>query len=129
MKRTTRFNCLLTTSLMATATSAGAEVISFDEMTATNSNCCYLTSEYLDLGVTFETTDDGSVWGGLSNGNPGTWGLEGTNGPAFLGFNGASYSATMLFDVPWVSSAPSKHTMRQPIAKLFAFELEHTGAR
>jgi hypothetical protein len=69
-------------------------------MTATNSNCCYLTSEYLDLGVTFETTDDGSVWGGLSNGNPGTWGLEGTNGPAFLGFNGASYSATMLFDVP-----------------------------
>lgn len=82
------------------ATTAAAEGITFDEILPANSNCCYLTTEYADLGVTFVTTDDGSIWAGLSNGNPGGWYLEGTNGPAFLGFNGASLSATLLFDVP-----------------------------
>jgi hypothetical protein len=84
----------------ALAPTAIAEVIDFDEITPADANCCYLTNEYADLGVTFVTTDDGSIWGGLSNGNPGAWFLEGTNGPAFLGFNGASFSATMLFDAP-----------------------------
>lgn len=34
---------------------------------------------------------------GLSQGDPGNWGLEGTSGPQFLGFNGPSYAATMVF--------------------------------
>jgi len=87
-------SCLFATSV------ASAETITFDEMLPSNSNCCYLTTEYSDMGVTFVTTDDGSIWGGLSNGNPGTWFLEGTNGPAFLGFNGASFSTRLLFDSP-----------------------------
>jgi hypothetical protein len=82
------------------ATLAAADEITFDEILRADSNCCYLTTEYAAQGVTFETTDDGSIWGGLSNGNPGAWFLEGTNGPAFLGFNGASLSAGMLFDTP-----------------------------
>jgi hypothetical protein len=82
------------------ATAATAEEITFDEILPANSNCCYLTTEYVDLGVTFVTTDDGSIWAGLSNGNPGSWYLEGTNGPAFLGFNGVSLTASLLFDTP-----------------------------
>lgn len=79
---------------------AAAEVIDFEDVPPADANCCYLTTEYAGLGVTFVTTDDGSIWGGQSNGNPGAWFLEGTNGPAFLGFNGSSFSATMLFDTP-----------------------------
>ncbi len=91
---------LLVAAGLATAPNALAEVITFDEIAPANANCCYLTNEYASLGVTFVTTDDGSIWGGLSAGNPGNWALEGTNGPAFLGFNGASFSAHMLFDSP-----------------------------
>lgn len=56
--------------------------------------------QYAGLGVHFTATDDGSVWHGLSQGDPGGWGLEGTNGPAFLGFNGRSYALRARFDAP-----------------------------
>jgi hypothetical protein len=100
MNRFTVHGALWGIGILMTATNAIAEEISFDDMTAVNANCCYLTTEYADLGVTFVTTDDGSIWGGKSNGDPGTWLLEGTNGPAFIGFNGLSYSAQMIFDAP-----------------------------
>jgi hypothetical protein len=100
MNHAIRNSGLLALVCLTTAYTASAEMITFDEMAPSNANCCYLTTEYADQGVTFETTDDGSIWGGLSNGNPGTWFLEGTNGPAFMGFNGASFSASMLFDSP-----------------------------
>jgi hypothetical protein len=81
---------------------AAAEEIAFDDLPAANANCCYLAGEYADLGVRFETTDDGSVWGGMVAGDPGEWRLNGTAGPAFLGFNGRSYDATVHFEEPVV---------------------------
>lgn len=94
-----RFAAILL-ALVTPAAVAGADGITFDEIPASNANCCFLSDEYVDLGVMFETTDDGSVWAGMSNGDPGTWNLEGSSGPAFLGFNGTSYSARLLFDAP-----------------------------
>jgi hypothetical protein len=52
-------------------------------------------ARYAYLGVTFAGTDDGTTWGGISNGDPGNWDLEGTNGPIFSGFNGSSYAMTL----------------------------------
>lgn len=43
-------------------------------------------------------TDDGSTFGGLGAGDPGAWGLRGTNGSTFAGFNGESYALSLLFD-------------------------------
>lgn len=77
---------------------AYAAVITFDEIPPANDNSGFLTEEYAALGIHFITTDDGSIWGGLSDGDPGSWNIEGTNGPAFLGFNGDSYSLTANFD-------------------------------
>lgn len=72
--------------------------ITFDEFPAINDNAGFLTNEYAGIGVNWVTTDDGSTWDGFSDGNPGNWGIDGTNGNQFLGFNGVSYTATMLFD-------------------------------
>lgn len=92
--------------LLASALALGAlnaSVITFSEVPATNSNCCYLTNEYAALGVTF-MNNGGSVWGGNSAGNPGNWGVDGTNTPPFLGFNGigpfGGYSASLVFAAP-----------------------------
>jgi len=84
------------------ASLAAAGEIRFDELPAANDNCCYLSDEYADQGVLFETTDDGSIWDGMAAGDPGDWELDGTAGPAFLGFNGRSYEATLHFDEPVV---------------------------
>lgn len=73
-------------------------LITFDEFEASNTSELYLSSEYAGLGVDFLTTDDGSIWDGISDADPGNWLIDGTNGPQFLGFNGGSYSASMLFD-------------------------------
>ena len=42
-------------------------------------------------------TDDGTTWDGLGGGDPGGWGISGTNGDRFSGFNGASYGLTTTF--------------------------------
>ena len=76
----------------------GAATISFDEIPPANSNWYPLSDEYAHVGVQFLATDDGSVWSGLSDGDPGSWSLEGTSGSAFVGFNGRSYLLTMLLD-------------------------------
>jgi len=78
---------------------AGAGVISFEEFPAINTNCCYVSEEYAGMGVHFHTTDDGAIWTGLSGGDPGGWGVEGTNGTSFLAFNGRSYTLGMSFDM------------------------------
>jgi hypothetical protein len=72
-------------------------VITFDEFAADNSNGPMPAGRYAFLGVTFATTDDGSTWGGIDNGDPGNWDINGTNGPIFSGYNGQSYNAAMLF--------------------------------
>ncbi|RCU49580.1 MULTISPECIES: PEP-CTERM sorting domain-containing protein [Corallincola] len=79
------------------AGTANAGVITFDEFAADNANGPLASARYDYLGVTFVATDDGSTWGGLANGDPGNWDLEGTNGSIFSGFNGASDGLTMLF--------------------------------
>jgi hypothetical protein len=82
------------------ATAVGAEEISFDELSAANDNARVLAEEYAHLGAHFVATDDGSVWSGVSGGDPGGWGLEGTHGSNFAGFNGASYGLGVSFDDP-----------------------------
>ena len=81
--------------LLGTCQLASGVTITFDEFPADNSNGSMPSSRYNYLGVTISGTDDGSTLGGLSNGNPGNWGLEGTNGPFFSGFNGSSYTNTL----------------------------------
>jgi hypothetical protein len=79
---------------------AGAGEISFDEVPAVNANSPSLGEEYAAMGVHFVASDDGSLWSGMSGGDPGGWGLEGTNGTAFVGFNGSSYALSVRFDTP-----------------------------
>ena len=76
---------------------AATSIINFEEFAPDNSNGPMAANRYSSLGVTFSTTDDGSTWSGISNGDPGGWGLQGTNGSTFMGFNGSSYSLNMNF--------------------------------
>jgi hypothetical protein len=78
--------------------SANAATISFDEIPPANNNYDILTDEYSAMGVQFVGTDDGSVWSGLSDGDPGGWEIEGTNGSAFVGLNGRSFELSVLLD-------------------------------
>jgi hypothetical protein len=90
---------LALTSLAVPA--AASEVISFEEVAAQNSNLVTLTEQYAHLGVHFSSPDDGAIWDGMStNEDLYNWGLDGTNGPAFVGFNGRSYQLTARFDQP-----------------------------
>jgi len=82
------------------AVSAGAAEIDFDEAPATNDNAPSLSEEYAHLGVHFVATDDGTTWSGVTGGDPGGWGLEGSKGTNFLGFNGVSYGLSLVFDAP-----------------------------
>jgi hypothetical protein len=87
-------------ALGLTAARASTTVITFDEFPATNNNHA-LTTAY--AGIVFGG-DNAGTWGGLSQGDPGTWGLQGTNGPQFLGFNGSGptggYSDSVTFAAP-----------------------------
>ncbi|MBS0505586.1 MAG: PEPxxWA-CTERM sorting domain-containing protein [Proteobacteria bacterium] len=76
---------------------AQAATITFDEFAPDNDNGAIPAARYAALGVTFVGTDDGSTWGGNANGNPGNWGVDGTNGPVFSGFNGDSNAQTLTF--------------------------------
>lgn len=96
--------------LLGLMTPAMAAVITFDEFAADNTNGGIPAARYAYLGVTFTSTDDGSTFGGLGAGDPGNWGLMGTNGSTFSGYNGSSYGAGMLFgsDVTGVSLDASR---------------------
>lgn len=77
---------------------SNAATITFDEYTATNDNSKPVTTLYSAFGVTFDGNNAGT-WGGISYGDPGKWGLEGTNKSAFLGNNGQNnYDTGILFD-------------------------------
>ena len=84
------------------AAPAASQVISlsFDEIIPTNATSPAVSDEYSAQGVMFDSADDGVIWDGISKGDPGGWELEGTNGSAFLGFNGASYEMGASFDAP-----------------------------
>lgn len=95
-----KFGIAISAALFAVAgvtATASAETITFDEFAYDNSNGTIPADEYAALGVTFMGTDDGSTWGGNSNGDPGNWDLEGTNGAGFSGYNGQSDGMTLLF--------------------------------
>ena len=82
------------------ASVASADVIAFDDAYPSVGDGGDVSTYYSAEGVTI-TGDNAGVWGGISNGNPGGWGLEGTNGPAFLGCNdGDSCSPTFDFAAP-----------------------------
>lgn len=76
---------LFVAAVVVTSHTAQASTITFDEFAATNNNAPYIQSLF---GETFTGTNSGT-WGGIAHGDPGNWGIEGTNGSNFLGFNGA----------------------------------------
>jgi hypothetical protein len=77
-------------------------ILTFDDIPAHRGNNIndVIREEYAYLGVHFNSDGrhSGIVRLGISQGDPGNWRLEGTNGPAFLGFNSYSYSLTAYFD-------------------------------
>jgi hypothetical protein len=91
---------LVLTAVALAAAPISAETIDFEDLPAANDPLQTLSEEYAHLGVHFSTTDDGATWSGSSAGDPGSWLLEGSKGPAFLGFDGRSYSAFLIFDAP-----------------------------
>jgi len=84
----------------AASAPAMANTINFDEFAADNVKGVPLTNEYAGMGVNFVTTDDGVIWDGVSGGDPGGWGLDGSNGSQFVVLDGGSYEMTILFDQP-----------------------------
>lgn len=61
------------------------------------------TSYTSSYGVTFSPNDTGLITGVSAGGN---WGMDGTLGPTFMGFNGATWSnshvpITVTFATPW----------------------------
>ena len=86
---------LLTVSIIQTAHGA---ILTFDDLPQGT----MVGDHYASLGVHFGLTDFG-VMEGLTNGDSGNWGLDGTSGPFFDGFNGllpSTYSMTLTFDAP-----------------------------
>ncbi|MBS0479892.1 MAG: hypothetical protein JSR79_11415, partial [Proteobacteria bacterium] len=82
------------------ATSVSAQTIKFDEFAADDVNGAIASNRYAYLGVTFGGSTDGATRGGIANGDPGSWGVNGTNGPIFSGFNGngaSGYTQTLTF--------------------------------
>jgi hypothetical protein len=81
--------------LSAAYSPAVAGVITFDEAPPTNPLIPIILSNTPLVGpipgapATITGNNAGTL-GGNSNGNPGAWFLEGTNGPQFLGYNGFS---------------------------------------
>jgi hypothetical protein len=69
--------------ILASPIAASGAVINFEDL----SHGTVVTNQYAGLGATFGPGNFGVV-GGISEGDPGNWDLDGTNGPHFLGFNG-----------------------------------------
>jgi hypothetical protein len=74
-----------------------AGVLTFDDAYASLGNGGNPATYYSPEGVTISGTNSGVI-GGIGNGDPGNWLLEGTNGSAFLGCNrGNACSPTFDF--------------------------------
>jgi hypothetical protein len=90
---------LLVVILLLFIGAARATTITFDDIPATNNNVA-LTNSYSSIGVVFDSRNSG-VFGGIANGDPGSWGLNGTNGPHFMGNNGVvngnTFAETIFF--------------------------------
>ena len=79
-------------------------ILTFDDVSAYEGNNIddVLREEYAHLGVHFNSDGrhSGIVRGGESNGDPGNWDLDGTNGPQFLGHNWWGVTGMIEFDLP-----------------------------
>jgi hypothetical protein len=96
MKQQTTYLAALV--LVITIQITHAATIAFDDVPQS----AHVGEHYAPLGVHFGLTDFG-VQEGLANGDSGSWGLNGTVGAFFDGFNGGSpstYSMTLTFDAP-----------------------------
>ena len=97
MKPVTRLRNIAASLLLVAAQPALATTITFDEFSANNSNSA-ITNLYAPLGVSFGT-DNSGIWNGISRGDPGNWGLEGTDGNAFFGNNGINNGNTYVSSI------------------------------
>ena len=99
IKRAVGIAALATAFVAATSRLSLAEtVITFDDIPAYQGNDIndVIREEYAHLGVHFNSDGrhSGIVRLGISQGDPGNWKLEGTNGPQFLGHNSHGPSVT-----------------------------------
>jgi len=100
-KRINVFFALL--ALAAASNSVFAAVIAFDDAYASFGQEGNPATFYQPVGITLSGTYWGLV-GGVANGDPGGWNLNGTAGPAFLGINqGSSGSPTINLSTPATS--------------------------
>lgn len=81
---------ILVVAALAAAFTAQAVTINFEGFPHQTE----ITNQYAGLGITFSGGAKSSF--GLSNGDPGNWGLEGTNGPDFLGNNGTGVGGKII---------------------------------
>jgi hypothetical protein len=79
-------------------------VLTFDDVPAHDGNDIndVIREDYAHIGVHFNSDGrhSGIVRMGLSQGDPGGWLLEGTNGPQFLGHNFHGRTGLIEFDMP-----------------------------
>lgn len=86
---------LLAVAATALSCATQAATIDFENIPTT-----YSAYGETAFGATFSATNFG-IWPGMSNGDPGGWALEGTNGSNFLGFNGSGgYDEVISFAAP-----------------------------
>ena len=83
--------------------SAGLTTLSFEDIPSYGGNSLsdVIREEYAHLGIHFNSDGRHSriVRKGVSQGDPGNWDLEGTNGPQFLGQNSYGYTGLIEFDM------------------------------
>ena len=82
----------------------GQLILTFDDIPAYQGNDIddVIREEYAHIGVHFNSDGrhSGIVRLGLSQGDPGNWNLEGSNGPQFLGHNSYGRTGLIEFDMP-----------------------------
>jgi hypothetical protein len=96
---------LLAAMLGGSVTARAAEtVLTFDNIAAHDGNNLtdVIREDYSSLGVHFNSDGrhSGIVRLGISQGDPGSWRLEGSNGPQFLGHNNYGRTGLITFDAP-----------------------------
>jgi uncharacterized membrane protein len=101
MKSRNHVSAVAAALLLVANQAAIATTITFDEFSANNNNTA-ITNLYAPLGVVFGL-DNSSTWSGLSQGDPGNWKLEGSNGTAFLGNNGINNNSAYITSINFSS--------------------------
>lgn len=107
--------------LMSWTTVTQAGLITFDDLTPGDT----VTNQYAGQGATF--TGSGSVNEGLTNGDAGNWGLDGTNGPYFYGIQ-ADNLVSISFDSPIsMLSLDTSRSNGSDVGNTFTLEAYYQG--